>query len=99
MNRMIVKSRVGTDGVLHVNVPIGAADANREVQVTIEPAGAPAARSRQDYLDFLQATAGAWQGEFVRPEQGVYEVRDSRQCHSYSMPTSGSATGGRPTRP
>ena len=77
MNRMIVKSRVGKDGVLHVNVPIGVADANREVQVTIEPTEAPETRSRQDYLDFLQATAGAWQGEFVRPEQGEYEVRDS----------------------
>jgi hypothetical protein len=76
MNRMIVKSRVGNDGVLHVNVPIGAADANRDVQVTIELAAAPAAHSRQDYLDFLQATAGAWQGEFERPEQGDYEKRD-----------------------
>lgn len=75
MNRTIIKSRVGADGVLNVNVPIGVADANREVQVTIEPAPTPAARSRQEYLDFLQATAGAWQGEFERPEQGVVEVR------------------------
>ena len=76
MNRMIVKSRVGPDGVLNVSIPFGAADANCEVQMTIEPSGSPGVRSRQDYLDFLKATAGAWQGEFERPEQGDYEVRD-----------------------
>lgn len=74
MQRLIVKSRVGADGVLRVTVPVGEADADREVQLTIEPLtpGAP----RQEYLDFLQATAGAWQGDFQRPEQGEYEVRD-----------------------
>ncbi len=34
MNRMILKSRVGTDGVLHVDIPIGVAEAGREVQIT-----------------------------------------------------------------
>jgi hypothetical protein len=76
MTRTIVKSRVGADGILQINIPIGVADANREVQVTIEPAETSAVRSRQDYLDFLRATAGAWQGEFTRPDQGDYEVRD-----------------------
>jgi hypothetical protein len=35
MNRMIIKTTVGADGVLHMKVPVG--DAYREVQVTIEP--------------------------------------------------------------
>jgi hypothetical protein len=39
MNRMILHSRVGADGVLHLTVPIGAMDANREVQVTIDEVG------------------------------------------------------------
>ena len=77
MNRTIVKSRVGADGILHVDVPLGTAEAHREVQLTIEPANADEAPSRQAYLDFLQATAGAWQGDFERPEQGELEVRDS----------------------
>lgn len=76
MNRMIVKSRVGADGVLHVHVPIGAADANCEVLVTIEPAAAPPRHSHQDYLNFLRATAGAWQGEFERPPQDDFETRE-----------------------
>jgi hypothetical protein len=71
---MTLSARVGADGVLHL--PLGEKEANREVRVTIEAATSPALQSRQDYLDFLQATAGAWQGDFERPEQGPYEVRD-----------------------
>jgi len=72
---MTLSARVGADGVLHV--PLGAAEANREVRITIEPALPPASKSGRDYLEFLQATAGAWQGSFERPDQGAYEVRDA----------------------
>lgn len=75
MNRMILKSRVGTDGVLHVDIPIGAAEAGREVQITVEPDGAPS-KTQREYWDFLAATAGAWQGGFERPDQGQFEERD-----------------------
>ena len=37
MNRMVLHSRVGADGVLHLTVPIGQEAADREVRVTIEP--------------------------------------------------------------
>jgi hypothetical protein len=74
MHRMILNTRVGADGVLQV--PLGEAEANREVRVTIEPVVSPPLQSGQKYLDFLQATAGAWQGDFERPEQGEYERRD-----------------------
>ena len=37
MNRMVLHLRVGSDGVLHITVPIGEEDADREVQVTIDP--------------------------------------------------------------
>jgi hypothetical protein len=76
MQRLIVKSRVGADGVLRVTVPVGEAEADLEVQLIIEPLP-PVEKSHQDYLDFLQATAGAWQGDFERPEQGEYEDRDA----------------------
>lgn len=72
MPQLMFTVRVGADGVLHV--PLGASQANREVRVTIEPSAAVPVSP--DYLDFLRATAGAWQGDFVRPEQGEYEVRD-----------------------
>jgi hypothetical protein len=71
---MIFSARVGADGVLHL--PLGESEANRDVRVTIEPTGSSDLKSRQEYLDFLKATAGAWQGDFQRPEQGPYETRD-----------------------
>lgn len=37
MNRIVVRTRVGTDGNLHLDLPVGEADANSEVQVTIDP--------------------------------------------------------------
>ncbi|HUY35108.1 MAG TPA: hypothetical protein VMV69_20330 [Pirellulales bacterium] len=78
MNRIVLHSRVGADGTLQLSVPIGVADAQREVEVTIEPAE-PKERSsleEQEWQQFALETAGAWQGDLVRPEQGEYERRD-----------------------
>ena len=38
MTRIELKSKVGPDGVLTITVPVGMAEANREVRVTVEPA-------------------------------------------------------------
>ncbi len=38
MNRITVRSKVGSDGVLHLDLPLGDAAADQEVQVTIESA-------------------------------------------------------------
>ncbi len=43
MDRVIVKSKVGGDGALRPDLPLGNEDANREVQVTVEPAQTAAA--------------------------------------------------------
>jgi hypothetical protein len=75
MTRIKLKAKVGADGVLRVDVPIGNADANREVELTIEPASSGAAADA-DYQEFLRTTAGAWRGEFERPPQGDYETRE-----------------------
>jgi hypothetical protein len=75
MTRIVVKSKVGADGVLQLNVPVGPEEANREVQVTIEPAP-PKPTTQEDWQAFIRATAGAWQGDFERPPQGEYEKRD-----------------------
>ena len=74
MNRMIVRSHIGTDGMLHLDIPVGTTEAGRQVQITIE-LGANT-KTQQEYWDFLDATAGAWQGDFERPDQGEYEIRD-----------------------
>lgn len=76
MDRMIVQSRVGADGVLRVTVPVGPQDANREVQVTIEPA-APPQMAPEEWRQFVLATAGSvTDPTFVRHEQGEYERRE-----------------------
>ena len=76
MNRVIVKSRIDADGVLRVTVPLSPADANREVEVTINPVGPPA-MTHEEWQHFITSTAGKWQGGFERPEQGEYEERDA----------------------
>jgi len=78
MIRIVVHSRIGADGVLQLAVPIGLAEADREVEVTIEPAVQKREElaEREGWEQFVHETAGAWQGDLVRPEQGDYEQRD-----------------------
>ena len=78
MNRIVLHSRVGADGVLKLAVSIGAQEADREVQVTIEATEPRLLTSaeRDEWRQFVLETAGAWQGELERPEQGEYEQRD-----------------------
>jgi hypothetical protein len=78
MNRIVLKSRVGADGVLQLSIPIGVSDADRAVDVTIEPSDAigPKRLAIDEWRRFVGETAGAWQGELARPEQGDFEVRD-----------------------
>jgi hypothetical protein len=76
MKRMILHSRVGADGVLNLTVPIGATDANREVQVTIDEVD-PAPMTLEAWRNFVQSTAGSiTDASFVRHEQGEYERRE-----------------------
>ncbi|MBW3543928.1 MAG: hypothetical protein KY476_27075 [Planctomycetes bacterium] len=74
MNRIVVTLRVGSDGVLQLAVPVGSADAGQEVRVTVEPVGPPA-QPPDEWRQGILATAGKWQGDFERPEQGEYEHR------------------------
>ena len=75
MNRMVVHSRIGADGVLNLVIPIGKEVADKEVQVTIDPLPKPA-MTQEEWRQFVLSTAGAWQGDFERPEQGEYEQRE-----------------------
>jgi hypothetical protein len=75
MTRIVVHSRVGNDGVLHVSIPVGTAEANRQVQVTVEPASNLPA-TPEEWRAWVESTAGSWRGEFERPEQGDCEQRD-----------------------
>jgi hypothetical protein len=75
MDRMVVKSTVSSDGILHLALPVGIEEANREVQVTVE--GVPLApMSQEEWRELVLSTGGKWQGEFQRPEQGDFERRE-----------------------
>ncbi len=75
MNRMVVKSKVGSDGILHLALPVGLAEADKEVQVTVEPVPS-APLSQEEWRKAILSTAGKWEGEFERPEQWIYEERE-----------------------
>jgi hypothetical protein len=75
MNRIVVKSRVGSNGILQLAVPMGPADADQEVKITVEAVGSPA-QSPDEWRRGVMETAGKWEGEFEPPEQGECEERD-----------------------
>jgi len=75
MNRIVLKSKVGRDGILHLALPVGMAEVDQEVQVTIEPVVRPA-MTQDEWRAWVAAMAGTWEGDFERPPQGEYEERE-----------------------
>ena len=68
MVRIIVKSKVGSDGVLHLDLPVGQADADKDVLVTVEPS----ANSPMCAADLLNSgLVGIWAGRT--------DISDSRE--------------------
>jgi hypothetical protein len=76
MNRIVVKSKVNSDGILHLSVPVGLEEADKEVQVTVEPCAAKAAMTQEEWRTWVDSMAGTWQGDFERRSQGEYEERE-----------------------
>ena len=78
MHRLVVQSRVGSDGVLHIDIPMGKEDADREVQVTIDPVRVgPSPMTQEEWRQFVMETAGSiTDPSFVSHEQGEYEHRE-----------------------
>jgi hypothetical protein len=76
MTKTIVKSRVSSDGILRLAVPLGTTEKDREVTVTIEEADARPF-DRQAWHQFLASIEGKWEGEFERPPQEPPEEREA----------------------
>lgn len=74
MTPIVLTSKVGPDGVLHLTLPLTAAD--QEVRVTVEPVVAKKQLTPEEWRAFILSTAGSWQGEFERPEQLELEERE-----------------------
>jgi hypothetical protein len=82
MNKMVLSSRVGPDGVLDLKVPLAPSDANQSVRVTVEPLtdakDAAKLMSREEWLRFVESTAGTiTDPTFERPPQGDFETREA----------------------
>jgi hypothetical protein len=77
MDRIILKSKVSSDGTLRLSLPLGLAEADHEVRVTVEPIALQTATSQLEWEAWVDDMAGSWQGEFERPIETDYESRDS----------------------
>lgn len=80
MHRIKLRSRVGSDGILHLEIPVELTNTELEVTVIIQPVTpAPKAKTPEELgwsPGFFERTAGAWKGEpLTRGEQGEYELR------------------------
>jgi hypothetical protein len=78
MNRMVVKSKVGSDGVLHLALPVGVEEADKEVQITVEPLNPKKEMTQEEWEAWVDSTAGSiTDPTFIRHPQGELEERDS----------------------
>jgi hypothetical protein len=78
LSPIFIKSRVGPDGVLSLHVPIGEAEANRDVLVIVNaaPAGVSLTADSQ-WREFIRQHAGSISDPtFTRHDQGEYERRE-----------------------
>ena len=81
MQSIKVRSRVGSDGMLHLQIPGGIKDTDLEVIVIFQPiTPATEGKTPEDLgwpPGFFERTFGCFQDEpLVRGEQGEYEERE-----------------------
>lgn len=76
MSNIVIESIVGPDGFLHLEVPVGADNANQPVRVVIESIRKP--MTRAEWGAFVRSMAGSIADPtFERPPQLPLEVRES----------------------
>lgn len=80
MQSITLRSHVGSDGILHLDIPVGVYDADLEVTVTVQPTEGQAAKTPEELgyrPDFFERTAGCFQDEpLVRYPQGELQERN-----------------------
>jgi hypothetical protein len=73
MESITVRSRVGKDSILHLDIPVEMAETDIEVTVTIQKI----TPQRGWIPGFFEEVIGGWVGEpLEREEQGEYETRE-----------------------
>lgn len=75
MSRVVVHAKAGPDGTLHLDVPLGAEQAGREVQAVIEPV--PKRMAQAEWAAWVQSMAASiTDPTFERPPQLPPEERE-----------------------
>ena len=75
MQSLFLHIRVGKDGILKIETPIGITDTDLDVVLVVNPVGEKQALNWAP--DFFTEIVGGWQGEpLVREQQGKYEARN-----------------------
>ncbi len=81
MKSVTFRSRVGADGILSLQVPVGITNAELEVMVIVQPLVQSEGETPAyaGWLPgFFEEVIGSWAGEpLVRPDQEEYEVREN----------------------
>jgi len=80
-SRIEMVSKVGPDGMLHVDIPVGPEGANSEYRIVVERLSGEVRpvepfANREEWLEFIKRTAGSWKGEFELPEDLPLQERE-----------------------
>lgn len=67
MSNLLMRSRSGPDSMLHLEIPVGAANVEFEVELVVRPRRAEEENWPAGYFDLFGAIADE---TFVRPPQG-----------------------------
>jgi hypothetical protein len=76
MDRIVLNSRVGSDGTLRISLPPGLAEADHEVRIIVESTASRTMDPATEWQTWVEAMAGSWQGDFERPQQMDLEQRE-----------------------
>jgi hypothetical protein len=80
MRSILIRSRVGADGILHLDVPSDLAETDVEVMVILQPVNQPDLGRAEELgwpPEFFENVVGGWQGERLKREsEGRYEARE-----------------------
>ncbi len=79
MQTIKIRSRVGDDGILNLQVPVGTKNQKLDVLIVVQPVTDDPDENGWS-PDFFGAIVGGWQGnKLIRPPQGEFENRQDFQ--------------------
>ena len=77
MTKTVLRSRVGSDGILQLKLPCGETSANEEVEITVEPIKKKTRMTTEERKAWVEKMAGSLSDiDFKRHPQGELETRD-----------------------